>query len=167
MRYVPFFIVVFFLTQCSTPTQPVVDPLGFIPAKPLAVLHTEDMESVMRFSKNQPELSSFLNPLLSLYEHWLPFQESTISFHEEGVKDYKYLLIHPLTPLDSVPQLIGDTIRYENLPIVQFEKQKINRYALVHNGYYFESDSRILIENSIRLHNVPNTPDDNLKKLYA
>ena len=166
MRYVPFFIVVFFLTQCSTPTQPVVDPLGFIPAKPLAILHTEDMESVMRFSKNQPELSSFLKPLLSLDEHWLPFQESTISFHEEGVKDYKYLLIHPLTPLDSVPQLIGDTLRYENLPIVQFEKQKTNRYALVHNDYYFESDSRILIENSIRLHNVPNTPDDNLKKLY-
>ena len=118
MRYVPFFIVIFFLTQCSTPTQPVVDPLGFIPAKPLAVLHTEDMESVMRFSKNQPELSSLLKPLLSLDEHWLPFQESTISFHEEGVKDYKYLLIHPLTTLNSVPQLIGDTLRYENLPIV-------------------------------------------------
>ncbi|MEC7453943.1 MAG: hypothetical protein VX933_01070, partial [Bacteroidota bacterium] len=143
-----------------------VDPLGFIPAKPLAVLHTEDMESVMRFSKNQPELSSLLKPLLSIDEHWLPFQESTISFHEEGVKDYKYLLIHPLTPLDSVPQLIGDTLRYENLPIIQFEKQKINRYALVHNDSYFESDSRILIENSIRLHNVPNTPDENLKKLY-
>ncbi|MEC7454883.1 MAG: hypothetical protein VX933_05940, partial [Bacteroidota bacterium] len=61
-----------------------VDPLGFIPAKPLAILHTEDMESVMRFSKNQPELSSFLKPLLSLDEHWLPFIESTIIFQEEG-----------------------------------------------------------------------------------
>ena len=166
MRFVPFYIVIILLTQCSTPTHPVVDPLGFIPAKPLAILHTEDMESLMRFSKTQPELSSFLSPLLALDEHWQPFQESIISFHEEGVKDYKYLLLHPLSPLDSVPQLIGDTLQYQNLPIVQFEKQNINRYALVHNDFYFESDSRILLENSIRLHNVPNTADENLKKLY-
>ena len=57
-----------------------VDPLGFIPAKPLAVLHTEDMESVMRFSKNQPELSSLLKPLLSIDEHWLPFQSPQLAF---------------------------------------------------------------------------------------
>ena len=125
MRYVPFFIVVFFLTQCSTPTQPVVDPLGFIPAKPFAVLHTEDMESVMRFSKNQPELSSLLKPLLSIDEHWLPFQESTLAFTKRCER-LQILAHSPIDTLDSVPQLIGDTLRYENLPIVQFEKQKID-----------------------------------------
>ena len=75
------------------------------------------MESVVRF-QNQPELSSFL--LLS----------STVPFQEEVLKRvYKYLLIHPLTLL-VVFHNSGDTLRYENLPVVQFEKQKTNRYAL-------------------------------------
>jgi hypothetical protein len=82
------------------------------------------------------------------------------------VKDYKYLLIYPLASLDSVPQLIGDTLQYESLPIVRFQKQKSDRYGIIHNKTYFESDSKILLENSIRLHNAPNRPDENLQKLY-
>ena len=152
MRYLFVCFVLFALSQCSTPPQTTVDPLGFIPAKPLAILHTEDMESLVEFSNSQPQLSNFLNPLISVEEHWLSFKECTVSYHEEGVEQYKYLLILPLAKIDSVPQLIGDTIKYENLPVVRFEKQSINRYAVVHQNTYFESDSKILIQNSIRLH---------------
>ena len=152
--------------QCSTPPQKTVNPLGFIPAKPLAILHTEDMESLVGFSNSQPQLSRFLHPLLSTQEHWLSFKECIVSYHEEGVKEYKYLLIRPLSPLDSVPQIIGDTLRYENLRIIKFEKQSIDRYAAVNQNTYFESDSKILLENSIRLHTAPNRPDENLQKLY-
>ena len=166
MCYLLVCFVLFALTQCSTPPQNTVNPLGFIPAKPIAIFHTEDMESIVRFSENQPQLSRFLAPFLSTQEHWLPFQECIVSYHEEGVKDYKYLMIYPLTPLDSLPQLIGDTLQYESLPIVRFQKQKIDRYGIVHNQTYFESDSKILLENSIRLHNAPNRPDENLQKLY-
>jgi hypothetical protein len=52
------------------------------------------------------------------------------------------------------------------LPIVRFQKQKSDRYGIIHNKTYFESDSKILLENSIRLHNAPNRPDENLQKLY-
>ena len=166
MRFLLVCFVLFALSQCSTPPQTTVDPLGFIPAKPLAILHTEDMESLVEFSNSQPQLSNFLNPLISVEEHWLSFKECTVSYHEEGVEQYKYLLILPLAKIDSVPQLVGDTIKYENLPVVRFEKQSINRYAVVHQNTYFESDSKILIENSIRLHTEPNRPDENLQKLY-
>ena len=152
--------------QCSTPPQKTVNHLGFIPAKPLAILHTEDMESLVGFSNSQPQLSRFLHPLLSTQEHWLSFKECIVSYHEEGVKEYKYLLIRPLSPLDSVPQIIGDTLRYENLRIIKFEKQSIDRYAAVNQNTYFESDSKIVLENSIRLHTAPNRPDENLQKLY-
>ena len=152
--------------QCSTPPQKTVNPLGFIPAKPLAILHTEDMESLVGFSNSQPQLNRFLHPLLSTQEHWLSFKECIVSYHEEGVKEYKYLLIRPLSPLDSVPQIIGDTLRYENLRIINFEKQSIDRYAAVNQNTYFESDSKIVLENSIRLHTAPNRPDENLQKLY-
>ena len=152
--------------QCSTPPQKTVNPLGFIPAKPLAILHTEDMESLVGFSNSQPQLNRFLHPLLSTQEHWLSFKECIVSYHEEGVKEYKYLLIRPLSPLDSVPQIIGDTLRYENLRIIKFEKQSIDRYAAVNQNTYFESDSKIVLENSIRLHTAPNRPDENLQKLY-
>ena len=152
--------------QCSTPPQKTVNPLGFIPAKPLAILHTEDMESLVGFSNSQPQLNRFLHPLLSTQEHWLSFKECIVSYHEEGVKEYKYLLIRPLSPLDSVPQIIGDTLRYENLRIIKFEKQSIDRYAAVNENTYFESDSKIVLENSIRLHTAPNRPDENLQKLY-
>ena len=166
MRYLLFCFVLFAFTQCSTPPQNTVNPLGYIPTKPIAILHTEDMESVVRFSESEPQISRFFAPFLSTQNHWLPFQKCIISYHEEGVKDYKYLLIYPLASIDSVPQLIGDTLRYENLPIVRFQKQKIDRYGIVHNKTYFESDSKILLENSIRLHNAPNRPDQNLQKLY-
>ena len=152
--------------QCSTPPQKTVNPLGFIPAKPLAILYTEDMESLVGFSNSQPQLNRFLHPLLSTQEHWLSFKECIVSYHEEGVKEYKYLLIRPLSPLDSVPQIIGDTLRYENLRIIKFEKQSIDRYAAVNQNTYFESDSKIVLENSIRLHTSPNRPDENLQKLY-
>ena len=166
MRYLLVCFVLFALTQCSTPPQTTVNPLGFIPAKPLAILHTEDMESLVEFSNSQPQLSRFLAPLVSTEKHWLSFQECIVSYHAEGVDDYKYLLIRPLAPLDSVPQLVGDTLRYENLPVIRFKKQSVDRYAVVHQNAYFESDSKILIENSIRLHNAPNRPDENLQKLY-
>ena len=136
------------------------------PCKTLAILHTEDMESLVGFSNSQPQLSRFLHPLLSTQEHWLSFKECIVSYHEEGVKEYKYLLIRPLAPLDSVPQIFGDTLRYENLRIIKFEKQNIDRYAAVNQNTYFESDSKILLENSIRLHTAPNRPDENLQKLY-
>ncbi len=152
--------------KCSTTPQKTVNPLGFIPAKPLAILHTEDFESLVGLSNSQPQLSRFLHPLLSTQEHWLSFKECIVSYHEEGVKEYKYLLIRPLSPLDSVPQIIGDTLRYENLRIIKFEKQSIDRYAAVNQNTYFESDSKILLENSIRLHTAPNRPDENLQKLY-
>ena len=166
MRYLFVCFVLFAFMQCSTPPQKTVNPLGFIPAKPLAILHTEDMESLVGFSNSQPQLNRFLHPLLSTQEHWLSFKECIVSYHEEGVKEYKYLLIRPLSPLDSVPQIIGDTLRYENLRIIKFEKQSIDRYAAVNQNTYFESDSKILLENSIRLHTAPNRPDENLQKLY-
>jgi hypothetical protein len=166
MRYLLICFVLFALTQCSTPPQTTVNPLDFIPAKPLAILHTEDMESLVEFSNSQPQLRRFLDPLVSSKKHWLPFQECIVSFHEEGVEEHKYLLIRPLDPLDSIPELVGDTLRYENLPIIRFEKQSIDRYAVVHQNTYFESDSKILLENSIRLHTIPNRPDENLQKLY-
>ena len=166
MRYLFVCFVLFAFMQCSTPPQKTVNHLGFIPAKPLAILHTEDMESLVGFSNSQPQLSRFLHPLLSTQEHWLSFKECIVSYHEEGVKEYKYLLISPLSPLDSVPQIIGDTLRYENLRIIKFEKQSIDRYAAVNQNTYFESDSKILLENSIRLHTAPNRPDENLQKLY-
>ena len=75
-------------------------------------------------------------------------------------------MILPLAKIDSVPQLVGDTLQYENLPVIRFEKQSIDRYAVVHQNTYFESDSKILIENSIRLRTAPNRPDENLQKLY-
>ena len=166
MRYLFVCFVLFAFMQCSTPPQKTVNPLGFIPAKPLAILHTEDMESLVGFSNSQPQLNRFLHPLLSTQEHWLSFKECIVSYHEEGVKEYKYLLIRPLSPLDSVPQIIGDTLRYENLRIIKFEKQSIDRYAAVNQNTYFESDSKIVLENSIRLHTAPNRPDENLQKLY-
>ena len=166
MRYLFVCFVLFAFMQCSTPPQKTVNPLGFIPAKPLAILHTEDMESLVGFSNSQPQLNRFLHPLLSTQEHWLSFKECIVSYHEEGVKEYKYLLIRPLSPLDSVPQIIGDTLRYENLLIIKFEKQSIDRYAAVNQNTYFESDSKIVLENSIRLHTAPNRPDENLQKLY-
>ena len=166
MRYLLVCFVLFALTQCSTPPQTTVNPLGFIPAKPLAILHTEDMESLVEFSNSQPQLSRFLAPLVSVEDHWLSFQECIISYHEEGIEEYKYLLIRPFATLDSIPQIVGDTLQYENLPIIRFEKQSIYRYAFVHRNTYFESDSKILIENSIRLHSAPNRPDENLQKLY-
>ena len=166
MRYLFVCFVLFAFMQCSTPPQKTVNPLGFIPAKPLAILHTEDMESLVGFSNSQPQLNRFLHPLLSTQEHWLSFKECIVSYHEEGVKEYKYLLIRPLSPLDSVPQIIGDTLRYENLRIIKFEKQSIDRYAAVNENTYFESDSKIVLENSIRLHTAPNRPDENLQKLY-
>ena len=166
MRYLLVCFVLFALTQCSTPPQTSVNPLGYIPTKPVAILHTEDMESLASFSNNQPQLSRFLDPLLSIEEHWSSFQECIVSYHEEGVEEYKYLLIRPLVQQDSVPELIGDTIQYQNLPVIKFEKQSVNRYAVVHNNTYFESDSKILLENSIRLHTVPNSTDENLEKLY-
>ena len=166
MRYLLLSFVLFALTQCSSPPQTSVNPLGFIPAKPLAILHVEDMESLVEFSNNQPQLSRFLSPLLLAEEHWTPFQECTVSYHEEGVEEYKYLMIRPLAPLDSIPKLVGDTLRYESLPVIRFQKQSIDRYAVVHQNTYFESDSKILIENSIRLHTAPNRPDENLQKLY-
>jgi len=166
MRYLLVCFVLFVLTQCSTPPQTTVNPLGFIPAKPIAILHTEDMESLVGFSNSQQQLSRFIAPLLSAEEHWLSFQECIVSYHAEGVEEYKYLLIRPLAPIDSVPQLVGDTLRYENLPVIRFEKQSIDRYAVVNQNTYFESDSKILLENSIRLHTAPNRPDENLQKLY-
>ena len=166
MRYLFVCFVLFAFMQCSTPPQKTVNPLDFIPAKPLAILHTEDMESLVGFSNSQPQLNRFLHPLLSTQEHWLSFKECIVSYHEEGVKEYKYLLIRPLSPLDSVPQIIGDTLRYENLRIIKFEKQSIDRYAAVNQNTYFESDSKIVLENSIRLHTAPNRPDENLQKLY-
>lgn len=166
MRYLLLSFVLFALTQCSSPPQTSVNPLGFIPAKPLAILHIEDMESLVEFSNNQPQLSRFLAPLLLAEEHWTPFQECTVSYHEEGVEEYKYLMIRPMAPLDSIPKLVGDTLRYESLPVIRFQKQSIDRYAVVHQNTYFESDSKILIENSIRLHTAPNRPDENLQKLY-
>ena len=166
MRYLLVCLVIFAFMQCSTPPHKTVNPLCFIPAKPLAILHTEDMESLVGFSNTQPQLSRFLNPLISTQEHWLSFKECIVSYHQEGVEEYKYLLIRPLSPLDSVPQIIGDTLRYENLPIVKFERQSIYRYAAVNQNTYFESDSKILIENSIRLHTTPNLPDKNLQKLF-
>ena len=166
MRYLFVCFVLFAFMQCSTPPQKTVNPLGFIPAKPLAILYTEDMESLVGFSNSQPQLNRFLHPLLSTQEHWLSFKECIVSYHEEGVKEYKYLLIRPLSPLDSVPQIIGDTLRYENLRIIKFEKQSIDRYAAVNQNTYFESDSKIVLENSIRLHTAPNRPDENLQKLY-
>ena len=166
MRYLFVCFVLFAFMQCSTPPQKTVNHLGFIPAKPLAILHTEDMESLVGFSNSQPQLNRFLHPLLSTQEHWLSFKECIVSYHEEGVKEYKYLLIRPLSPLDSVPQIIGDTLRYENLRIIKFEKQSIDRYAAVNQNTYFESDSKIVLENSIRLHTAPNRPDENLQKLY-
>ena len=166
MRYLFVCFVLFAFMQCSTPPQKTVNPLGFIPAKPLAILHTEDMESLVGFSNSQPQLNRFLHPLLSTQEHWLSFKECIVSYHEEGVKEYKYLLIRPLSPLDSVPQIIGDTLWYENLRIIKFEKQSIDRYAAVNQNTYFESDSKIVLENSIRLHTAPNRPDENLQKLY-
>ena len=99
MRYLLVCFVLFALTQCSTPPQTTVNPLGFIPAKPLAILHTEDMESLVEFSNSQPQLSRFLAPLVSVEEHWLSFQECIVSYHEEGVEEYKYLLIRPLACL--------------------------------------------------------------------
>ena len=166
MRYLFVCFVLFAFMKCSTPSQKTVNPLGYIPAKPLAILHTEDFESLVGFSNSQPQLSQFLHPLLSTQEHWLSFKECTVSYHEEGVKEYKYLLIRPLSPLDSVPEIIGDTLRYENLRIIKFEKQSIDRYAAVNQNTYFESDSKILLENSIRLQTAPNRPDENLQKLY-
>ena len=166
MRYLLVCFVLFALTQCSTSPQTTVNPLDFIPAKPLAILHTEDMESLVGFSNSQPQLSRLLAPLLSTEEHWLSFKESIVSYHSEGVEDYKYLLIRPLAQIDSLPQLVGDTLRYENLAVIRFEKQSIDRYAVVHQNTYFESDSKILLENSIRLHTVRNRPDENLQKLY-
>ena len=112
MRYLLVCFVLFALTQCSTPPQTSVNPLGYIPTKSVAILHTEDMESLASFSNNQPQLSRFLDPLLSIEEHWSSFQECIVSYHEEGVEEYKYLLIRPLVQQDSVPELIGDTIQY-------------------------------------------------------
>ena len=166
MRYLLVCFVFFALTQCSTPTQTTLNPLGLIPAKPLAILHTEDMESLVEFSNSQPQLRRFLHPFVSVEEHWLSFQECIVSYHEEGIEENKYLLIRPLASLDSFPQLVGDTLRYENLPVIRFEKQGIDRYAVVYQNTYLESDSKILIENSIRLHTAPKRPDENLQKLY-
>ena len=166
MRYLLLCFMVFALTQCSNSPKKTVNLLGFIPAKPVAIIHTEDMESVIGFSNNQPQLSNFLHPLVSAEKHWLSFQECIVSYHEEGVEEYKYLLIRPLAPIDSIPQLVGDTLQYENLPVIKFKKEGIDRYAVVNKHTYFESDSKILIENSIRLQNAPNRPDESLQKLY-
>ena len=46
-------------------------------------------------------------------------------------------------------------------PVIRFEKQGIDRYAVVYQNTYLESDSKILIENSIRLH--AKRPDENLQ----
>lgn len=158
--------LVLILTRCSSPSTSSTNPLGFVPAKPVAIIQADDIQSIAAFTANNTAINSFLDPLLATAEHWLPMGNSIISYHEEGVKEYKYLLIHPLAPQDSLPKLIGDTLNYNNISIVRFEKQNISRYGIVHNEYYFESDSKILLENSIRLHKKPNVPDADLQKLF-
>ena len=167
MRVILYCGLIAMLSSCSISPPKAADPLEYIPQKPILVLKTDDLSSVATHFANTPELTAFFAPVLRTPTHWSSFENTTISLHDEGKQDFKYLLMHAYKAQDSIPPLIGDTLRYENRMLVRFSKEDQTRFATIWNRMYFESDSKIVLENSIRLQKKPaNNINPRLQKLY-
>jgi len=166
MRIILFFGFIAALTSCSINPPSIEDPLKYVPQKPVMVLKTDDVSVVSSHFENTPEWTSLFAPVLRTPTHWDVFEKATVSLHDEGKKDYKYLMIAAIGEQDSIPALVGDTLRYENRMVVRFLKENQTRFASFWNRMYFESDSKIVLENSIRLQKKPALPNSQLHKLY-
>ena len=166
MRTILYCGLIAILASCSIQPPTAADPLDYIPQKTLLVFKTDDVSAINTEFAHTPELTAFFSPVLHRSTHWDSFEKATVSLHDEGKQDYKYLLIHTLDTQDSIPALLGDTLRYENRMLVRFTEEEQSRYATVWNRMYFESDSKIVLENSIRLQKKPGLPNAQLRKLY-
>ncbi len=169
-KLLPYFFIALGLSSCSMDSKSEHDLIDFIPSNPLIVMKSDDAGSLQEHLSAHMfghKLSLLFDPLFQTNDRLTQHRNILLSLHLEGKNDLKYMLISKNKPLDSVSLYVTDTITYERTPIFVERDKKTIRFSSQWEGLYFESDSKLLIENSIRLRKKTTSYDPAFVKLYS
>ena len=165
MRRTLLFFLILFLINCDNSLKKEVNLIDFVPTNPLFLLKFQSIKktNTEKFNKNFNLLINYKTDSISRRFSGYPL---LISYHKIG-KNKLQSIIFSKKQNSVFSKKVLDSIEYNGFIIKRRQVNNIDHFSSEKNGVYFESISKLLIENTLRNSNhmsVEKSTD--LKRLY-
>lgn len=165
------------MISCQQESKETSDLLSFIPPKTAVILKTNNLSDFAK-KLNQNTLinaNSDLPVVEFLKSSYLPIekinlsQESLLMFSVIGRDEISTALITPTTPklTDSIPLEKIDDFDYNGAKINEYKIEDHKVYGTKVAGVFAFGDSKLVVENIVRLAQEKINPDQKLEKLFS
>ena len=154
-------ILIFFGCQNEKKDNSLID---FVPTKPLILLKYESSNNAEKFNQNFNNLINIeIDSILKNYGK----NEVLISYHRIGKKNITPIFFTSLDNKISDSEKVIDSVLYDGSIIKRIGNEKTYKFVTQKNNIHIESESKLLVENSIRKSNlIFKTKASDLSKLY-
>ncbi len=171
------FLVLFgFLNSCTKDAKETSDLLGFIPPKTAAILKTENLSkfaqelnqnALVNANTDLPVIDFFKSSYHPIDQLKLS-KESLWTFSVIGRDEIATTLITPTIskPLDSLDLKKVNSFDYNGVEVKEYKVEEKSIYGAKVEGILAFGDSKLVIENIIRLAKDKFTPDPKLERIF-
>ncbi|WP_162984979.1 hypothetical protein [Mesonia aquimarina] len=173
------YLIVIFMFSCDNQQEKKSDLLNFVPPKTAAILKTDNLDA---FRENIQEnklvqenasidLIQFFSKNLFLLNHIQLDQESLLCYTKNGRDQYGFTLITAHRPTivktDSITDKKVESFTYDGQEVQKYTLENKVGYGTKLNDKFIFSNSKIVLENIIRVHNNKLPQDPQLTEIYA
>lgn len=169
------FVLVLF-TSCESQKKSAPSLLSLVPSKTALILETNNLEDLKKqfqqnnlFNQNSSlPLSSYLKEKYDIFNKVAATDQSFILFNIIGRDQIALTLMSPtaIKTTDSLDYKQTDHFTYNGAAVNEFEIDSEKYYSTRLNGLYVFGNSKLVVENIIRIHNDKIEPSKNLDKVY-
>jgi len=142
--------------------------LSYLPNNALLVAKSSAFESLQKYDNQHVAATSLTAIFPDFFGQISELKQNTsgqLSFHPEGKDGLSHMWITHQKPA-LVDSVLADTLSYAKTQLLQLKTDPPTFYASWDSLHVY-SPSKLLVEQSIRLRNAPNTIDVELEKLYT
>lgn len=168
-----------FLISCQEDTSAPTALLNFVPPNTAVILKTNNISefrkavtenSFIQQNKNIPVFKNFRESFLP-FENLQLEEESLLCFTKVGRKDVAITLITKTQPnlieTDSVQNKKVETFTYDNYQIKKYTLEDKQTFSTQLDQIFVYSNSKLTLENIIRVYNNKLPPPEALQEIYA
>ncbi|MFD2433628.1 hypothetical protein ACFSO9_08835 [Mesonia maritima] len=172
----PFLLLLF---SCESETQEKSELLSFVPPKTAAIIKTDNLEKLKKqFHKNKlfaenKDISpiQFFAENLALLDYIQLKEESLICYTKNGRNDFGFTLITEGKPnmvnTDSIANKKVESFTYDGQEVKKYTLENKIGYATTLNSIFILSDSKLVLENIIRVFNNKLPQNEQLTEIYS
>lgn len=176
MKKLLFLLLILGLGSCSQESKQTSDLLSLIPPKTTAILRTDDLQNLVQDAERNTLLHANTNLPISKFfkEAYTPINQLRLSnksiwaFTKIGRDEIASTLLTTETPklLDSLGYEEVQDFDYNGEKIKEYKFSDKTVYGVKLKQYFAFGDSKLVIENVVRLSKDKITPDEELEKIF-